>query len=86
MKKYNSKALNVYELIEEGLIPEEMLKEDPSTPIEVEEVKEYSVVSGDVLWRIAEKFNITWEKLAEYNKLKNPHLIVPGQKILIPQN
>lgn len=85
-RSINSKALNVYELIEEGLIPEEMLKEDPSTPIEVEEVKEYSVVSGDVLWRIAEKFNMTWEKLAEYNKLKNPHLIFPGQKILIPQN
>ncbi len=52
----------------------------------VEEAVEekYVVVPGDVLWKIAEKFNTTWEKLAEYNKLKNPHLIFPGQVILIP--
>lgn len=58
------------------------------TPIvpETEEVKEevYIVVSGDVLWRIAQKYNITWEELAQYNKLANPHLIFPNQKIFIP--
>ncbi|QQY79959.1 5'-nucleotidase [Keratinibaculum paraultunense] len=48
--------------------------------------KEYTVKPGDVLWKIAEKFGTTWQKLAEYNKLKNPHLIFPGQKILIPTN
>ncbi|HSH36585.1 5'-nucleotidase C-terminal domain-containing protein [Schnuerera sp.] len=91
-RSINSKALNVYELIEEGLIPEEILKEHTSS-IEVEgpEIEEevkveevYSVKVGDVLWRIAEKFNTTWEKLAEYNNLANPHLIFPGQEILIP--
>jgi len=46
----------------------------------------YTVEAGDVLWKIAAKFNTTWEKLAEHNKLKNPHLIFPGQKILIPVN
>lgn len=46
----------------------------------------YTVKAGDVLWKIAAKFNTTWQKLAEYNKLKNPHLIFPGQKILIPAN
>ena len=44
----------------------------------------YIVVSGDVLWKIAEKFNTTWQILAEYNKLSNPHLIFPDQKIFIP--
>jgi len=48
--------------------------------------KEYTVKPGDVLWKIAKKFGTTWQKLAEYNKLKNPHLIFPGQKILIPAN
>jgi len=48
------------------------------------EPEKYVVVPGDVLWKIAEKFNTTWEVLAEYNKLKNPHLIFPGQVILIP--
>ena len=48
------------------------------------EPQKYVVVPGDVLWKIARKFNTTWEVLAEYNKLKNPHLIFPGQVILIP--
>lgn len=52
----------------------------------VAEEKTYIVNPGDVLWKIAEKFGMTWEKLAEYNRLKNPHLIFPGQKILIPVN
>jgi len=52
-------------------------------PEEVEPQK-YVVVPGDVLWKIARKFGTTWEVLAEYNKLKNPHLIFPGQVILIP--
>ncbi|MFA7411819.1 MAG: 5'-nucleotidase C-terminal domain-containing protein, partial [Tissierellaceae bacterium] len=53
---------------------------------EVEEVaeEEYLVQLNDVLWKIAEKFGTTWEKLAEYNNLKNPHLIFPEQVILIP--
>lgn len=48
------------------------------------EAKKYTVVAGDVLWTIAEKYNTTWEKLAEFNNLKNPHLIFPNQVILIP--
>lgn len=46
----------------------------------------YVVKAGDVLWKIAEKFNTTWEKLAQFNKLNNPHLIFPGQELLIPAN
>ena len=49
-------------------------------------IKTYIVKAGDVLWKIAAKFNTTWQKLAEYNKLKNPHLIFPNQKILVPVN
>ncbi len=67
--------------VEGRIIAEERPVEEP-----VEEVKEivYIVKPGDVLWRIAEKFGTTWQRLAEYNKLKNPHLIFPNQKILIP--
>jgi len=97
-RSYNAKALNVYELIEEGVIPEEVLKEYGITKEENEktevatppkqEVKEevYIVKSGDVLWKIAKKFGTTWQRLAEFNKLKNPHLIFPGQRIMIPAN
>ncbi len=58
----------------------------PTPVVPEKEVKEevYIVVSGDVLWRIAQKYNTTWQALAEYNKLTNPHLIFPNQKIIIP--
>jgi len=46
---------------------------------------EYEVRLGDVLWKIAEKFGLTYEKLAEYNKLKDANRIYPGQKLLIPE-
>lgn len=39
----------------------------------------YMVKPGDVLWKIAESNYTTWEKLAELNKLVNPHKIYPGQ-------
>ncbi|MCL2378976.1 MAG: alpha/beta fold hydrolase [Defluviitaleaceae bacterium] len=42
------------------------------------------VQAGDVLWRIAYAHDTTWEVLAEYNGLTNPHLIFPGQVIRIP--
>lgn len=60
------------------------------TPVPQPEVKpspveqKYVVKPGDVLWKIAKQFNTTWEKLAEYNNLKNPHLIFPNQVILVP--
>ncbi|HFL3828618.1 TPA: 5'-nucleotidase C-terminal domain-containing protein, partial [Clostridioides difficile] len=97
-RSINSKALNVFELIEKGVIPQEIVEKysrTVETKEEAEPVKQlipklkeevYTVQSGDVLWKIAEKFKTTWQKLAEYNKLKNPHLIFPGQKILIPIN
>lgn len=49
-------------------------------------VVEYIVKPGDVLWRIARKFGLTYKQLGEYNKLKNFNLIHVGQKLLIPAN
>ncbi|MBZ2175891.1 5'-nucleotidase C-terminal domain-containing protein [Schnuerera sp. xch1] len=66
----------------EGRIVAEERVQEPEVVVPEQEV--YEVKPGDVLWRIAEKFGETWEKLAEYNELANPHLIFPGQKILIP--
>lgn len=43
----------------------------------------YTVQSGDVLWKIAQANNTTWQKLAELNGLKNPGFIVPGQKLVL---
>jgi len=55
----------------------------PSPTIGTTEVS-YIVVSGDVLWKIAEKYNTTWQVLSEYNKLSNPNLIYPNQVIKVP--
>jgi LysM repeat protein len=44
----------------------------------------YTVQSGDVLWRIAAEHDQNWEDLAVYNSLANPHLIFPGQQLMIP--
>lgn len=44
----------------------------------------YQVKPGDVLWKIAQQFGLTWEELSEYNHLTNPHLLYPGQVLRIP--
>lgn len=54
------------------------------TPAPAAEEVIYIVVPGDVLWKIAEKYNTTWESLSEYNNLANPHLIFPNQEIKVP--
>ncbi|WP_076850184.1 5'-nucleotidase C-terminal domain-containing protein [Rubeoparvulum massiliense] len=56
--------------------------EQPSKP----EVKKqtYIIKSGDVLWKIAHSFGTTWQELAKWNNLKNPHLIFPGQQLFVP--
>ncbi|PKM57123.1 MAG: multifunctional 2',3'-cyclic-nucleotide 2'-phosphodiesterase/5'-nucleotidase/3'-nucleotidase [Firmicutes bacterium HGW-Firmicutes-3] len=56
------------------------------TPPVVEAPVVYIVKSGDVLWRIARTYGFTWQELSEFNQLKNPNLIYPGNKILIPNN
>jgi len=64
----NVKALNVFELIDEGVL----------------KVSTYVVQTGDNLWAIAKKYGLTWEELNEINNLKNPRLVLPGQNILVP--
>lgn len=44
----------------------------------------YTVKSGDTLSGIASKYGTTYQKLAEYNNIPNPNLIITGQKIRIP--
>lgn len=46
----------------------------------------YTVVKGDTLSGIASKYGTTYQKLAEYNGISNPNLIIVGQKIRIPNN
>lgn len=43
----------------------------------------YIVKKGDTLWAIGLRHNTTWQELARRNNLANPHLIFPGQRIVI---
>jgi len=58
----------------------------PTAPTTAEPAADtvYTVKKGDTLYWIAIKHGTTWQKLAAYNNLKNPHMIYPGQKIKIP--
>lgn len=43
------------------------------------------VVSGDTLWGIARRWNVSLESLLQANPgIKNPNLIRPGDKVVIP--
>ncbi|MBA7591418.1 hypothetical protein ES708_33574 [subsurface metagenome] len=64
----NVKALNVFELIDEGVL----------------KVSTYVIQSGDTLWGIAVEHGLAWEELNKFNDLENPRMILPGQTILIP--
>ncbi len=43
----------------------------------------YIVKPGDVLWKIAENYDTTWEELGKINNLQNPHLIYPGMELKV---
>lgn len=65
----------------ENPVVEKPIKDTPSSkPAEIV----YIVQPGDVLWKIAMKYNITYQELGDYNKLTNYNLIYPNQKLLIP--
>lgn len=35
----------------------------------------YTVQQGDVLWKIAKKYELSYQELAKFNQLKDPNLI-----------
>ncbi|SKC73615.1 5'-nucleotidase C-terminal domain-containing protein [Maledivibacter halophilus] len=98
----NVVALNYDELMAEGKLEapdsssdkettdlspaEEITKQSTVSEAVESETTTYTVKSGDVLWKIAEKFNTTWKKLADLNNLKNPNLIITGQNLIVPAN
>lgn len=47
---------------------------------------EYIVKSGDTLSEIAQKYNTTYQKIAQDNNIENPNLIYPNQKLKIYTN
>lgn len=48
-------------------------------------MKIHIVKQGDTLWKIAQKYNLDFEKLKDFNKhIENPDKIFPGMKVKIP--
>lgn len=45
----------------------------------------YVIQPGDTLFRIAERFNISFQELLALNRLPDPNRLVVGQAILLPQ-
>lgn len=48
------------------------------------EIITYQVVKGDTLWDIALRYRTTVAAIAQENKIANPNLIYPGQRLRIP--
>ena len=69
---------------------------DPNAPVTEPEVTQpevtqpeemtmtYTIVSGDVLWKIAQMYDTTWEELAKLNNLEDPNMIFPGNTLVVP--
>lgn len=57
--------------------------EPQPTPPEPEEPIYYTVVRGDNLTKIARKFDTTVAQLVAWNNIKNPNLIIVGQKLIV---
>lgn len=70
--------------VAEGLIEFHGLKKKATPKPEAASETVYTVVKGDSLSAIAAKYGTTWQKLADHNKIENPHIIWVGQKIKIP--
>jgi LysM repeat protein len=45
---------------------------------------EYIVSEGETLSAIADRFNLSYELLAGYNDMDDPHALMPDQRLLIP--
>ena len=59
----------------------------PPPPPAPEPARTYTVVSGDTLWAIAERFygdGNQYRRIAEASGISNPDLIHPGQVVTIP--
>ena len=59
--------------------PEPEPQPTPPTPVNIY----YTVQRGDNLTRIANKYNTTVAQIVAWNNIKNPNLIIVGQKLIV---
>lgn len=78
------KGFNGFDSSEKKVPSPEPTKPKPiSKPKPEKKTQVYTVKRGDTLSAIAAKYGTTVNKLAKDNKIKNPNLIYPGQKIKV---
>ncbi|MBN1991158.1 MAG: LysM peptidoglycan-binding domain-containing protein [Anaerolineae bacterium] len=65
--------------------PPEPTPAPPPTPPPGEAYFDYEVQPGDTLWRLAQHFETTVQKLVDLNQLEDRNLIVVGQILRIPR-
>lgn len=72
--------------------PEEEVKKEEVPIIEEEQIEKeteeytiYKVESGDTLWSIAKKFNVTVDDIIKANELEDPNKLQVGQELKIPK-
>ena len=69
----------------EATSDEDQLSDTETEDSSAGSVEVYYVHKGDTLWEISRRHNLELRSLLAYNKLKNPNLIRPGQRIEIPR-
>jgi LysM repeat protein len=54
-----------------------------SPPVAAGSCVVYTVKTGDTLWKISKTYKTTVERLVQANKIKDPDMILVGQKLKI---
>lgn len=83
-KKYGKKSVVVQQ---SGIAVASTAKVEVPVTVNPKSTGSYTVVSGDSLWAIAKKYygdGSKYGKIVTANGIKNPNLIYPGQKLVIP--
>lgn len=66
-----------------GNYVEDSIETHQDTLVAKRDTKTHIVKSGEFLAAIAKRYDTTWQEIAEKNNLKNPNLIIPGQKLIV---
>lgn len=65
-------------------IPSQIESTTTGVPTTTGAPQKYLVQSGDTLYRIAERFNLSAPALVELNNIKNPDNVPAGTELLLP--
>ena len=91
VRMYNHDVEEVYNRVESNtpIIIRHVFENGKNKPFEDGSDKQrtltYTVKSGDSLWKISQKFNVSVDSIKQANNLTNDK-IFPGQKLVIPKN